>query len=639
MCFVQDESAGVYVYQAVSASGLRDGIKVRVEGLSLPGLYTPVLNSKKIQILGPAPKPAPQKITIDQLLTGAFDSQWVEVEGIVHAEREEWSLWAIDIVQGESRVTVHLLKSNIAKPLQYVDARVRLHGVVASSFNEKRQLLGFKVLVPSMEEVVVLEPPLGQIEGYPLVSGRAVMSYARRDQHDRRVRVRGALLAQLPDQSLFLRDSSGTFQVLSTRKSDFEVGDIVEALGFPGRGGYAPVIRDAIVRKVGAEKVAPPKDITSDLKLNTENDGELVQIEGRLVSVDLELGTGISFEIDAPCGKVRASLTDQAAARKLASSQIGSLVRLTGICQVNVDRDMKPLGWSLLMRQQGDFTLIRRPEHSLILRLVWGGLILAIVAGAGIGTSAWLRMRINAQKRMIQKLEEAQDALHESELRLRVLMEERERISRELHDNIIQSIYALGLGLEDCANRISEAPEMVSNRLKASLSELNRLIRNVRQFITGINGQSEGLHDFQTCIKAYMNMLDETHAHHITLDVEPAATEALNASQTWEMVQIAREGLSNSLRHAPSAQIQLSLQRNQDDIILEIIDNGPGFQANGHESEGRGLRNMETRAKRLGAVYRHQSTPGQGTRITVNLPVQDTQYEHIEHKNDPSPHC
>lgn len=291
------------------------------------------------------------------------------------------------------------------------------------------------------------------------------------------------------------------------------------------------------------------------------------------------------------------------------------------------------------MRQQGDFTLIRRPEHSLILRLVWGGLILAIVAGAGIGTSAWLRMRINAQKRMIQKLEEAQDALHESELRLRVLMEERERISRELHDNIIQSIYALGLGLEDCANRISEAPEMVSNRLKASLSELNRLIRNVRQFITGINGQSEGLHDFQTCIKAYMNMLDETHAHHIMLDVEPAATEALNASQTWEMVQIAREGLSNSLRHAPSAQIQLSLHRNQDDIILEIIDNGPGFQANGHESEGRGLRNMETRAKRLGAVYRHQSTPGQGTRITVNLPVQDTQYEHTEHKIDPSPHC
>lgn len=639
MCFVQDASAGVFVYQAVSASGLRDGVKIRIHGLSLPGLYTPVLNSKNIEIIGPAPKPTPQKITIDQLLTGAFDSQWIEIEGIVHTEKEEWSLWAIDIVQGESRVTAHILKSDIKKPLHYVDARVRVHGVVTSSFNERRQLIGFNILVSSMQDVTVLETPVGEVEGYPLVSGREVLSYSRRDQHDRRVRVRGSVLAQFHDRSLFLRDSSGSFRVHSTDKTDFAVGDMIEVLGFPGRGGYTPVIRDAIVRKVGVGEIIPPKDISGDAKLNTANDGELVQLDGRLIAVDLELGKGISFEIEAPHGKVKASLNDPEAARKLASSQVGSLVRLTGICQVNVDQDMKPLGWSLLMRQKEDFTLIRRPEHFLILRLALGAVVLALVAGAGIGWSAWLRTRISAQKRMIQKLEEAQEALHESELRLRVLMAERERISRELHDNIIQSIYAIGLGLEDCANRISEAPDITSKRLKASLGELNRLIRNVRQFITGINGQSEGLHDFQTCINAYMNTLDETHAHNIHLDVDAAATEALNASQTWEMVQIAREGMSNSLRHAPAAQIQLSLQRNQGDILLEITDNGPGFPTNGLASEGRGLRNMEARAIRLGAVYHHQSTPGQGTRISVRLPVQDKQYEHNQHKNDPSPHC
>jgi signal transduction histidine kinase len=211
--------------------------------------------------------------------------------------------------------------------------------------------------------------------------------------------------------------------------------------------------------------------------------------------------------------------------------------------------------------------------------------------------------------------------LYKQVQRLAVL-EERERIAMDLHDGIIQSIYAVGLMLEYAGLVFDEQPAEAGKRLQDAINGLNEVIRDIRNYILDLRPQrfqnknlSAGLIDLVRAFKANT---------FITVDMQTAdrADADLTQDQSTGLFHIAQEALANIAKHARARHVIMNLRRESSSVALTIRDDGRGFDVSTVKAyTGHGLRNMQERARTLGAQLRIESTPGQGTLIEVKLPV------------------
>ncbi len=207
------------------------------------------------------------------------------------------------------------------------------------------------------------------------------------------------------------------------------------------------------------------------------------------------------------------------------------------------------------------------------------------------------------------------------EVRERAALEERERIGQDLHDGIIQSIYATGLGLEECVRIAEEAPHEVKPKVEAAIAGLNTVIRDVRSYIVGL--QPEALQEWGLgrALAQLTRGLALNALLHADLDVEPGLDDDLSAEQTGQLFQICREALGNVVRHAHASRVSLTLRRDAGAVVLAIADDGVGFDPAVQVGAGHGLRNMAERAGRLGAELAVESACGRCTRIRARMPL------------------
>jgi signal transduction histidine kinase len=197
-------------------------------------------------------------------------------------------------------------------------------------------------------------------------------------------------------------------------------------------------------------------------------------------------------------------------------------------------------------------------------------------------------------------------------------LEDRERIARELHDGTIQSLFTIGLGLQGTASLVAE-PE-AERRIQAAVEELDRVIRDLRNYIFGLE---PGVLADRKLGQALEEMVEEFgHRADIVaipeIDPEAAAEIGQHAA---EVVQLAREALSNVSRHARAATCRVSLHRRDGAALLEIDDDGRGFDPAAAGGTGRGLGNLRARAARLGGRVELISAPGEGTTVRIAIPV------------------
>ena len=207
--------------------------------------------------------------------------------------------------------------------------------------------------------------------------------------------------------------------------------------------------------------------------------------------------------------------------------------------------------------------------------------------------------------------------LHEDLRRLAVL-EDRERIAQELHDGVIQSLFAVGMGLQ-AAGALARDPETVRDRLTTAVDDVDRVIRDLRNYIFGLG---TGLADRELS-RALHHLADELRRGSdlgIRVEVDPEAAAALG-SQAAEVIQFAREALSNAVRHSGAATLSVVLSRANGSITLEIEDDGKGFDPAAAEGVGHGLGNLRSRAESLGGAFELGSEPGGGTRIRLVMPA------------------
>lgn len=213
--------------------------------------------------------------------------------------------------------------------------------------------------------------------------------------------------------------------------------------------------------------------------------------------------------------------------------------------------------------------------------------------------------------------------LHERVQQLAVV-EDRERISRDLHDGIIQSIYGVALSLEDVAEMMADEPVEAGERVDRAIEALNLTIRDIRNFILGL--RSELLHgaDLVAGLATLADEFATGGAAEVGLDVaaDPKVIAALSVSERVQLLQMAREALSNSSRHAHARRTLLGLRSDEHWLELRIVDDGIGFDPSVAAPPGHlGLANLRQRAEALGGELTIDSAPGAGTRLTIRVPL------------------
>ena len=215
-----------------------------------------------------------------------------------------------------------------------------------------------------------------------------------------------------------------------------------------------------------------------------------------------------------------------------------------------------------------------------------------------------------------------QNARLHGEVQKLAVVDERLRISRDLHDGIIQSIYAVSLSLEDVAELIDEdAPEAVA-RVDRAIDRLHTTIGDIRTFIVGLGPEADS--GLRGAIEAMTHELVDGSG--VALDLRLAGASALDTRLSpeggHELVQIAREALSNVVRHSRAERASLSLDVDGDAATLRIEDDGTGFDPEQRLGSSHfGLANIRDRAAAVAGTLRIESMPGRGTRIIVRLPL------------------
>ena len=198
------------------------------------------------------------------------------------------------------------------------------------------------------------------------------------------------------------------------------------------------------------------------------------------------------------------------------------------------------------------------------------------------------------------------------------LQSERNRIAGDLHDDTIQSIYALGLGLHAARDDSRMTREELADQ---AIAGLNQVIASLRNYMHRLSGDEDDEDDQRKSLASRVaSLVADDGATRWRVEVDQ--TPDLDAALQRQVFLLAKELVSNVQRHSHATEASLSLSKNDDDELeLEVRDNGVGFDREGVGPGSFGLRSLELRAQTLDATFDIESSPGSGTCARVVIPL------------------
>lgn len=202
------------------------------------------------------------------------------------------------------------------------------------------------------------------------------------------------------------------------------------------------------------------------------------------------------------------------------------------------------------------------------------------------------------------------------------ILQERERFGMDLHDGIIQSIYAIGLQLEDAESRIPAEPNEAIVRTHQAILSLNDVIRDIRNYILDLRPQRFQGRDLKRGLEELARDLRANTFLNVYLTADTIEPDLLSPEQTVEILHVVQEAVSNIRKHARASEVELDLVRDADAVVLTIQDNGVGIEnARNDKSGGNGLPNMRERARSARGELKIQRGEASGTRVELRIPV------------------
>lgn len=609
-----DATASVYVrlVDRRFVAGVARGTVLDVRGNVNPGEFAPIVIATAVSVEGTAPIPPPTPVTFDALETGYFDSQWVEVTGIVR--RVSHIDVAPDFVRmhlatggGRLPVILYAPPGNQRQGLPPVNAKVRIAGIAYYQFNRRGRALGPILTAPGGVVPAILKAPP---EVDPLCKIDRLRTFSDNPDFGHRIRIHGTVTHREPGLAIWLQEDGQGVRVKAADSVSYAPGEVVEVAGFLAKSeDYSPVMEDVTVTRVAFGEPPAPAVLES-ARQALDHDAGLVSIKAELREV-MRVPAGLRLVL-------RHDGLDFAASLRLEASvpppdwEAGSIVLATGICSVlqmssgDLPGIMDPREFQVLLRSPADLKILRAPPWWNAARLSWalGGAVLLLCLA--VGGTVWTSRR---------RLRRAAEAHRQSEQQFSAVLSERNRIAREIHDTLAQGLGAISLRLGMIMPYLSEGSKAVEHLEEAS-GIARECMGEARQSIWNMRSQSLENHDLA---EALAGLFDEiTDVDEIDASFEIAGTP-VRFSPVVEnnLLRIGQEAVANAVKHSGASRIRMDFTYRPHGVLVRIVDNGSGFDpkavppGNSHF----GVLGMRERAREIGAKIRINSQPGKGTEV------------------------
>jgi signal transduction histidine kinase len=610
--FVQDSSAGVYVEGARPVNFPHHfGDLIEVEGITGPGKFAPVVIEQKSRALGSAPLPKSRTYSFDELADGQLDSQWVQVRGIVRAVSVDRTSWrettlAMRIASGGGQLSVRVPISDEQDFSSWIDSEVLLEGVCGSLFNAQRQLTAVLLYVPRLTFITVAAHP----RAVPLSS---LLTFTPGPGMEHRVRVRGVVGYQQPGKALFLQAEGRGLRVLTEQDTKLNVGDLVDAVGFPAMGESAPVLKDAAFYRVGSQEPAAP--VRLDIAVPWERyDGAVIATEATLLGRDVQAeGVRFLFQQEPNHVLFDATLSPVGSAMPLMSVPLNSHVRVTGICLVQSGGLWSvPQSFRMLLRTPRDLLILHAPSWWNLRHTLW---VLGGTVGVLLLVMAWI---VVLGRRLREQME-----LIRQKIRSGGVLQERNRIARELHDNLEQELAGITMQLDLAVDCFQQAPRVAQQALETARNMSRHSMLDARRSVWDLRCHLLEEGDLVSALR--QTVQPATPHDHVKVDVSVSgAPVRLPASIEMNLLRIGQEAVANAIRHGGARSVKAVLQYDEHKVRLSVTDDGQGFRPQDTTPSGHfGLLDMRERAHSMGSVLQVESEPQRGTRVAVEIPVKE----------------
>ncbi|WP_438480577.1 sensor histidine kinase [Oleiharenicola lentus] len=639
---VQDETEGIYVQgPGEQVAGLVRGDLLEIVGVTDPGGYAPYVVAHTVRKVGHGRIPDPIQVTLDDLNTGQLDARWVEFTGIVRSvelkapgdlpppppgtryapaegpARTGGQKFKMTLAVGGARVVVQIDQD--ISPADHIGTEVRVRGLCFNLHNSNRQFVRPFVQIPRGVDIVVEKPsPEMSFDGEPQPVASLLQFAQLSGDRGQRVHVRGTVVHHELGTALWIRDHDRGLRVETTQRHPLHPGDEVDVVGFPALGEYSPIIEDAVFRRRGAGPAPAPQQLDKAARV-PQHDADLVQLQARLNDVRL-FADSVALVLDWQGTSVRVRMHLAEKDSVPLAWQPGSIVQVSGICTVVADTG-SPLGglwdprsFQLLLRSPADLAVIQPPpwwSPSRIVYVLSGFLALAIGAAAVVMFVSRRRLREQEHRRAMAETE------------FTAILSERNRLAREIHDTLSQSLGAISVQLE-LTRAHADGISPPARQLLASAHKLTRAaLTEARDSIWNMRSHVLEKGDLAEALRGILQQLTDGTGVTPRFQTE-GLRRRLPPTIENNLLRIGQEAITNACKHARPSCIEVKLAFEARSAHLMVKDDGVGFVREVRTNASQrsfGLVGIVERAELLGGTAAITSVPGEGTRVVVNVPA------------------
>ena len=623
--FVQEDTSPVFVSlkNRHFKNDLQVGQGVELGGPLRPGKSIPVINPLVVTDLGWHPMPAPLTLPVPPGLLQNNDGRWTEIEGVVHSLNSNGT---VSIVGKAGRVSVWVGQSDSSQLGRFVDAKLRVRGVMSLTAPVVPLLM-----VPSPAFIDVEEEAPQKPFEIPIHSIASLAPESTDPSSTHRVKLTG-VVTYCDAQSFVIQDASGGQRIRPLGNPSVSIGDTIEVVGFPVIEGARRMLTEALVRPAPNRQEVEPDQLDISQALSLKQSSALIHISANLIS---QQAIGDSQVLELQEQQRVFSATLPSGWGRLPNIAPGSRLGITGVCDNEPDATPadgraatdKPILGSLniLLRSPTDVMVLKGPPWWTWRKaIVLFGALLAGVLVALLWVHL-LRMRLERQHA-------AQLAF--SQQMLDRLENERRRIAGNLHDSLGQVLLAIKnqalLGMQRAGDdplrqRLGE----ISTTTSQAIEEVREITQGLRPYQLDRLGLTQAIRDTVTRASASSPVSFASRVEDID--------QIFNKESEIHVYRIVQEAVSNVLKHSSATEAAVVVKQRTNVVSLSIRDNGRGFDMDRVASTngldlGYGLSGIAERVRIIGGSLAIDSRPGEGTSLTVEIPV--LVHEHDTGSND-----
>jgi signal transduction histidine kinase len=613
---VHDGNQGVYVWRDIlpADAGPRTGDLVLVRGVTKPGDFSPSIGgpgtaAAEVKVLSSGDLPVPETIEGPDLGIPEKDCDWVSLEAEVLEVIIRYGDLVLECRAGGFDFFI-LLKGPLpadAVPWGLAECRIRVRGVVCSSFNSMRQMTRRFLRVSSLSDIESLgylfdrQPPANTtpIDQLFRIGGPGPSDL---------VRIRGVTTLAIPGRGYYLGGESGGIWVQTAQPIATRPGIVIEAEGRPRSGQAKPYLHARHSRSLGTTTIPEPLRLDAADAIEPRFDSQLISTQGDLLGTQPS-EDGRILELRSRDKIFRGILPGQATGSDSSVGLLpGSRVALTGIAEISASGTNDPMqeihSLTIRMRSPADLQILSRPPFWTAPKVAAGSgaVILALV-----GTSAVARGRRKAEQAVQRREFEA-------------VLAERGRFAREIHDSLAQGLTSISLQLECVPEQIESDPSAARRHVARARSLVSDSLVEARRTIWNLRPLALGEADLATVLSRFTK--DLSHAGDVVFSQEIEGTlRAIPTELEDALLRIAQEAITNAIRHGSPTRVNTRLRFGPDWVTLVVRDDGGGFDVASRAVSGFGLTSMRERADALDGSLTIESQPGRGTVISVTLPL------------------